>query len=92
MKIRAQVKGGFAGIERQVELDTACLPAGRELEALLQRVDFFGAPPPCAVGADLPRWEITVDDGARCKSVVLADDGALGAEWPLLLAHLRGEV
>ena len=92
MKIRANVKGGFAGIERQVELDTACLPGGRDLEALLHRVDFFGAAPPCAVGADIPRWEITVEDGARCKSVVLADDGSLGAEWPVLLAHLRGAV
>ena len=91
MKIRASMSGGFAGIGRQVELDTACLPEGRDLEALLHRVDFFGAAPRCAVGADLPRWEITVEDGARCKSVVLTDDGSLAAtEWPALLAHLRG--
>ena len=91
MKIKATMEGGFAGASRQVELDTACLPGGRELEALLQRVDFFGAAPPCAVGADIPRWEITVEDGDRCRSVVLADDGSLQAtEWPALLAHLRG--
>ena len=91
MKIRANVQGGFAGIARQVELDTASLPGGRDLEALLHRVDFFGATPPCAVGADLPRWEITVEDGVRCKSVVLADDGSLAAtEWPALLARLCG--
>ncbi|MGX4641572.1 protealysin inhibitor emfourin [Massilia sp. SYSU DXS3249] len=90
MKIRANLTGGFAGLARQVELDTACLPGGRDLEALLHRVDFFGAAPSCAVGADLPRWEITVEDGGRCKSVVLADDGSLGAtEWPALLAHLK---
>jgi hypothetical protein len=53
-------------------------------------VDFFGATPPCAVGADLPRWEITVEDGGRCRSVVLAEDGSLDATgWPALLAHLR---
>ncbi|MET0983372.1 MAG: protealysin inhibitor emfourin [Telluria sp.] len=93
MKIRATMGGGFAGIERQVELDTACIAGGRDLEALLHRVDFFGAPPPCAVGADLPRWEITVEDGGRCKSVVLADDGSLGGSgWTALLAHLRGAV
>jgi len=93
MKIRANLSGGFAGIERQVELDTACLPGGCDLEALLYRVDFFGATPPCAVGADLPRWEITVEDGGRCKSVSLADDGSLAATaWPDLLAHLRRAV
>jgi hypothetical protein len=90
MKIRATLGGGFAGGERQVELDTACLPEGRDLEALLHRVDFFGATPPCAVGADIPRWEITVEDGGRCRSVVLAEDGSLDATgWPALLAHLR---
>ena len=91
MKIRANLTGGFAGLAHQVELDTACLPGGGDLEALLHRVDFFGATPPCAVGADLPRWEITVEDGGQCKSVVLADDGSLAATgWPDLLAHLRG--
>lgn len=93
MKIKATMAGGFAGIGRQVELDTACLPGGRDLEALLHRVDFFKAQPPCPVGADIPRWEITVDDGGQCRSVVLADDGSLAAtEWPVLLAHLRGAV
>jgi hypothetical protein len=91
MKIKATMGGGFAGLERQIELDTACMAGGRDLEALLHRVDFFGASPQCSVGADLPRWEITVEDGGRCKSVVLIDDGSLGAtEWPALLAQLRG--
>ncbi|MEN3275610.1 MAG: hypothetical protein V7631_1400 [Massilia sp.] len=90
MKITAKMAGGFAGLEKQVELDTACIAGGRDLEALLHRVDFFGEVPPCAVGADLPRWEITVDDGRRCRSVVLADDGSLDqTAWPALLAHLR---
>lgn len=90
MKITAKMAGGFAGLERQVELDTACIAGGRDLEALLHRVDFFGAAPSCAIGADMPRWEITVDDGARCRSVVLADDGSLDqTAWPALLARLR---
>ena len=93
MKIKATMGGGFAGIGRQVELDTTCIAGGRDLEALLHGVDFFGAAPPCAIGADMPRWEITVEDGGRCKSVVLLDDGSLGATgWPALLAHLRGAV
>ena len=89
MKITAKQGGGFAGGERCVELDTACRADGGALEALVRQLDFFGAPPQCPVGADIPRWEITVEDGASCHSVVLADDGSLGSEWPQLLAHLR---
>ena len=82
--------GGLAGIERCVDVDTACRPDGRQLEALVREADFFGAAPGGAVGADLPRWEITVEDGARCHSVLLRDDGSVDAAgWPALLAHLR---
>ena len=91
MKIKATMSGGFAGIERCIERDTACRPDGRELEALVREADFFGRAPKHAVGADLPRWEITVEDGERCHSVLLIDDGAVDAAgWPALLAHLRG--
>jgi hypothetical protein len=55
---------------------------------LLQRLDFFGAAPACAVGADIPRWEITVDDGPRRHTVTLTEDGA-GGGWTALLEHLR---
>ena len=91
MKITAKQGGGFAGAERCVELDTACRADGASLEDLVRRLDFFGAAPPCAVGADIPRWEITVEDGPRMHTVTLVDDGSLGATgWPALLAHLRG--
>jgi len=83
--------GGFAGVERCVELDTTCRPDGAQLENLVHGADFFGAAPKPALGADLPRWEITVEDGERCHSVLLADDGSVDAAgWPALLAHLRG--
>ena len=91
MKIRAKMAGGFAGLEHSVELDTACRPDGGKLEALVRGADFFGAAPLRPVGADLPRWEITVEDGQRCHSVLVIDDGAVDAAgWPALLAHLRG--
>jgi hypothetical protein len=90
MKIRAKLAGGFAGLERCVELDTACRPDGPALETLVHGADFFGATPEQPVGADLPRWEITVEDGERCRSVLLPDDGSIDAAgWPALLAHLR---
>lgn len=91
MKITAKQGGGFAGGERCVELDTACRADGQSLEALVRQLDFFGAAPPCAVGADITRWEITVEDGPRKHTVTLLDDGNLGATgWPALLEHLRG--
>jgi hypothetical protein len=75
MKISARASGGFAGLDQKVELDTALGADGAALEALLGRLDFFSAAPECAVGADLPRWEITVEDGARCHTVFLSDNG-----------------
>jgi hypothetical protein len=98
MKITARTSGGFAGRSEAVELDTGCHADGAAIEALLERLDFFGtaAAPPRAVGADLRRWEITADDGRRCRTVVLAEDGmppdraASDAGWQALIAHLRG--
>jgi hypothetical protein len=91
MKITATASGGFAGRSQDFELDTACHADGAAIDALLHRLDFFGAAPPPAVGADLMRWEITADDGQRCRTVVLQEDEGAGdaAGWPALLAHLR---
>jgi hypothetical protein len=98
MKISARASGGFAGRSEEVELDTGCHADGAAIEALLERLDFFGAAeaPARPVGADLRRWEITADDGQRCRTVVLAEDAlpagsaASGAGWQALIAHLRG--
>nr|WP_307728083.1 hypothetical protein [Massilia terrae] len=71
-------------------MDTACAANGAALESLLRRIDFFGAAPTCGVGADIPRWDITVDDGARCRTVSVLEDGASGGPgWQQLLRHLR---
>ena len=91
MKISAKQAGGFAGGAQCYELDTACRADGGSVEALVHGVDFFGAAPMCVVGADMPRWEITVEDGGRTHTVVLVDDGSLGATgWAALLGRLRG--
>jgi len=91
MKITARASGGFSGRTEQVELDTGCRADGQAIEALLARLDFFGAPAaPCPVGADIRCWEITADDGQRCRTLVLAEDGAPSfAPWHALLDHLR---
>jgi hypothetical protein len=89
MKITARASGGFAGRAERFELDTGCHRDGRAIESLLERLDFFGALPACPVGADLLRWEITADDGRRCRTVTLAEGGAPSAGWQALLDHLR---
>lgn len=88
MKIRAHACGGFAGLAESYELDTTRLAEGPDLETLVRRLDFFDAAPECAVGADLPRWEITVEDGPRCHTVFLREDGS-GGQWQHLLDRLR---
>jgi hypothetical protein len=90
MKITAKASGGFAGRTECYELDTSCGPEGKSVESLLHQLDFFGAAPACGVGADIPRWEITVDDGPRRHTVTLTEDSlGLDTQWPALLAHLR---
>lgn len=89
MKISAKGSGGFAGRTESYELDTSCRSDGTAVEELLQRLDFFGAAPPCSVGADIPRWEITVDDGPRRHTVTLTEDGNDGDGWMTLLERLR---
>lgn len=90
MKIKAKASGGLAGRTDCFELDTACSAQGKSVEELLHELDFFGAEPACGVGADIPRWEITVDDGPRRKTVTVTEDGASGGPgWQALLGHLR---
>jgi hypothetical protein len=89
MKITARASGGFAGRAERFELDTGCHRDGRAIESLLERLDFFGALPACPVGADLLRWEITADDGLRCRTVTLVEGSAPSAGWQALLDHLR---
>jgi hypothetical protein len=91
MRITARASGGFSGRTEQVELNTAARADGPAIEALLARLDFFEAPAAaCPVGADIRRWEITADDGRRCRTLVLAEDGAPSfARWQALLDHLR---
>jgi hypothetical protein len=91
MKITAKSTGGFAGRTECYELDTSCRPEGKSVESLLDRIGFFGATPGCSIGADIPRWEITVDDGPRRHTVTLSEDNlATEIGWQSLLEHLRG--
>jgi hypothetical protein len=90
MKISARGGGGFSGRIEHYQVDTERLENGPALEALLRNLDFFSAAPPSPVGADIARWEVTVDDGGRARTVAFAEDDSPGAQpWQSLIAHLR---
>ncbi|MFN8545115.1 MAG: protealysin inhibitor emfourin [Candidatus Binatia bacterium] len=79
MIVAVKRTGGFAGLTEAVaQVDSAALaPAARqELETLVREEGgFFALPaevPTDEVGADLFRWEITVDDASRSHTVACA--------------------
>lgn len=92
MKITATSGGGFAGITRRHEVDTATSPAGPALEAALALDDFFTAPADAengTVGADIPRWTITVDADGRHHTISFAEDENPATErWRRLLERI----
>ncbi|PWF39055.1 hypothetical protein [Massilia glaciei] len=89
MHISAKGGGGFSGQYELFDIDTAAHAAGRDLEDLLHSLDFGEAPPP-AIGADIPRWEVTVCDGDARRTVVFTEDGsAAAAPWQSLIERLR---
>lgn len=78
MEITLRSRGGLAGGEETVSLDTASL-AGAErdpIEALVDRAGFFSLPAvvEAEIGADLPQHELTVRDGAREHTVTFVGE------------------
>ncbi len=89
MKVTAHGSGGFSGQAAHFELDTAKLANGKEIEALLQNLDFLPAPPQ-PVGADIERWHLTIDDDGAQRTLAFANDGsAQAAPWQALVEGLR---
>lgn len=93
MNISATCSGGFAGLSEHYEIDTQTGVGGKALEALLAHIGFFAAAAdatPDAIGADIPRWRISVRDGNRQHTVSFVEDGsAVGAPWQKLLAQIK---
>jgi hypothetical protein len=79
-RLTLRQSGGFAGIEHEpVHVDADRLgPAMRE-----RLPSLVAAPPPEVVGADLPRYELTVEDGDDRRTLTWHDDGSAA------VAHLR---
>ncbi len=93
MKISATSSGGFAGLGEHYEIDTQHSAAGKALEAALADTGFFSAPGDQGeqvIGADIPRWSITVSSDGQRQSVSFAEDGSpASARWQNLLAQIR---
>jgi hypothetical protein len=84
MKISVSRSGGFAGLTEDLgTVDTAALPGstGRELEALVNQAGVFSGNVKqldTAVGADMYRYAVTVEDEGRQATVTFTDDGSPG--------------
>ena len=89
MKVSAKGGGGFCGESQCFTVDTTNLENGQTIERLVALLD-FNATQPSSIGADLQRWQVTVEDGAACRSAEFTEDGsAEAAPWRLLLAQIR---
>ncbi|MDO8439033.1 MAG: hypothetical protein Q7S67_02185 [Telluria sp.] len=89
MKISATCSGGFSGQPECYAIDTARIGNGKAIEELLQSLDFAALPPP-AIGADMQRWEVVIDDGKGARKVAFVEDGSSeSAPWQLLISELR---
>jgi hypothetical protein len=90
MKITAHACGGFSGLTESYQVDTAHLVNGACIEALLDNLEFLPQSGPVPIGADIPRWEITLDNGREQHTVWFSEDGSRAAEpWQSLVTQLR---
>ncbi|MCM2578936.1 protealysin inhibitor emfourin [Streptomyces meridianus] len=86
MRIRIHRTGGFAGIERRAELDTAGRPDATDWHELADRAFAAGRQAPPAGVPDGFAYRITVDD----RTVHCADPELTGAQRELI-TRLLGE-
>jgi hypothetical protein len=70
MEIRIRQTGGFAGTVDLGGVDTSRLgESGKRIERLVAALQSRSSAPSGNVGADLPRYEITVVDGDRVWTI-----------------------
>ncbi|MFS4093879.1 protealysin inhibitor emfourin [Streptomyces sp. AF1A] len=86
MRIRVRRTGGFAGIERRAEVDTAARPDAERWRTLAERALASGHPAPPPGVPDGFRYEITVDG-----RTVYAADPRLTEEQRELISRVLKE-
>jgi hypothetical protein len=89
MKIHLVRSGGFGGMRREVRIETRSLRREERepLEGLVQESEFFALPgkfPRPRKGADYFTYSITVDDGNRVHTVVVAEPSLPNGLRPLV--------
>jgi hypothetical protein len=91
MKVRFRQSGGFAGVVRGAEIDSASLPVpeAAELERLVAAAQLASAERAAAPGADRQQYEIVVERAGAPKIEARFGDGALTDELAALVAFLR---
>jgi hypothetical protein len=80
MRVRVVRAGGFAGIEEEMaSVDTEASPSGAEIEQRIEEIGFFDLPANLEedTGADQMRYEVTVSDGDRERTVTYSADPTL---------------
>ena len=92
MRIRYREAGGFVGLQRGADIDTALLPEdeARRVQALVEQA---GLQPEESTGPaearDLRGYEIVIEAEAR-RTVVRFDDATVPVTADELLAYLQG--
>ena len=91
MKVRFRRSGGFAGLLRGAELDTAALPGpeAAELERLVAAAPLASVKRAAARGADRQQYEIVIEREGAPKIEARFDDSALSDELAALVAFLN---
>ena len=90
MRIEVRQSGGYAGRQEVASVDTSRYDSGRarRIEQLVQQASAaVSAEEP--VGADLMRYEITIQNEGKTRSLSFVDDGTPSA-LRSLIDELRG--
>jgi hypothetical protein len=91
MKVRFRRSGGFAGLVRGAELDTAALPGpeAAELERLVAAAPLASVKRAAVRGADRQQYEIAVEREGAPRIEARFDDSALSDDLAALVAFLN---
>ncbi len=89
MLVQFERRGGFAGIRKDLKLDTESLPSekAQQLLELINKADFFNLPekfPLPKKGADYFQYRLTIETEGKKHTVEVSDPAAPATLLPLL--------
>ncbi len=94
MLILLERTGGFAGMRKEVTLDTETLPSeeARKLQEMVDTAGFFNLPekfPAPKRGADYFLYRLTVDSGGNKHTVEVSDPAVPATLRPLIQSLMK---